>query len=225
MPSTLIRRSRRLVDELNESELMFIKYLISDELWRPIIAAEKAGYKHPAIAASKLMSKPIICEALGREQRRRLERLQLKADEVLHVLATGLFFNPLSLFRPGRSGEWVVEDLDKIPEDIGRLIESIKTKTVEESNSDGVSVTTYFEIKMISKTKLLEMAMKHCGIDGTTKIEHSGNVGVSVGLEGGLNSLLEAVEAARKNQIVDGAVVESFVESSPLNIESRGVSL
>jgi phage terminase small subunit len=208
----LVRRVRSSVDELNETELLFIRHLIADDLWRPTEAARKAGLKSPYASASNMMKKPAVQRALGHEQRRRLERLQLKADEVLHFLATGLFFNPLSLFKPSKSGAWLVEDLDKIPDEIGRLVEEVKTRTVESCDDQGnVSVTTYFEIRVISKTRLLELAMRHCGVDGSSKIEFSGNVGLKVGLEGGLNGLLMEIESTRAGQIIDEGIVDGKV--------------
>ena len=212
MPSTISRSRRSNLEELTDAELTFVKYLIEDDLWRPTQAAKKAGYKAPSQAAFNLMKKPAIAQALGKEQRRRLERLELHADEVLSMLATGLFFNPLTLFRPSTKGGWVVVDLDKVPDEIGRLIEEIKTRTTESMDDEGnVSSTTYFELKMISKTELLRMAMKHCGVDGTQKVEYSGNVDMQVHLEGGLNALLMNVEQTRASQVIDGTVLESRV--------------
>lgn len=209
MPSL---KSRSRVEDLKSSELTFVKYLIGDDLWRPVQAARKAGYKQPDIAAGRLMKKPAIAQALGKEQRRRLERLELRADEVLSMLATGLFFNPLSLFKPSAKGAWVITDLDKVPDEIGRLVEEIKTRTTESMDDEGnVSSTTYFELKMISKTELLRMAMKHCGVDGTQKVEFSGNVGMQVHLEGGLNALLMNVEATRASQVIDAKVIENKI--------------
>jgi len=202
-----VRRTRKSINDLNSAELLFVKHLIADDLWRPIEAAKRAGFKSPAAMASNLMKKPAVQEALGHEQRRRLERLQLKGDEVLNVLATGLFFNPLSLFKPSKDGKWVVEDLNAVPDEIGRIVEEVKTRTVEKLDDEGnITVTTYFELKTMSKTKLLELAMKHCGVDGQTKIEYSGNVDMNVNIS--LNQLLMDVENTRRGQIVDGRVID-----------------
>ena len=202
-----VRRTRKGINSLNSAELLFVKHLIADDLWRPIEAAKRAGFKSPAAMASNLMKKPAIQEALGHEQRRRLERLQLKGDEVLNVLATGLFFNPLSLFGVGADGGWVVDDLSKVPDEIGRIVEQVKTREVQTLDDDGnITVTKYFELRTMSKTKLLELAMKHCGVDGTQKIEYSGNVDMNVNLS--LNQLLMDVENTRRGQIVDGRVLD-----------------
>jgi hypothetical protein len=197
-------------EQLTTQEAMFIQHLIADDLWRPREAAQRAGFPRPANAAAEMMRRPRVQKALGKEQRRRLERLELKADEVLHMLATGLFFNPLSLFKPSADGKWVVTDLDEIPDEIGRCVESVIARSTEKLHDDGtVSTTTYFELKMMGKTKLLELAMKHCGVDGTQKHHHTGSVDLNVGLS--LNDLLMEIEETRGSQVIDGTVIESKV--------------
>lgn len=206
------------LESLSDSELAFVKHLLADDLWRPFVAAKKAGYKKPREAANRLMKRPVVSRALGKELRRRLERLDLKADEVLNVLATGLFFNPLSLFKPTSSGKWAVEDLDKIPVEIGRLVTKVKTRTEERLDESGnVVVNNYFELEVMDKTRLLELAMKHCGVDGTKKVEYSGNVGLQLG--GELSTLLMTVEQTRSGQVIDDNVIEGKIVKS----ESRDV--
>lgn len=203
--ATLVRKVRASVNDLNHNELMFVKHLLADDLWNPASAAKKAGFNNPYAAASNLMKKPTVQAVLGKEQRRRLEKLELKADEIIHFLATGLFFNPLSLFKPTKSGSWAVIDLEAIPDDIGRLIEEIKTRTTEDVDDNGnTRVTTYFEIKFISKTRLLELSMKHLGLDGIQKhhIEHSGSVNFNI------SQLVMEVEANRSSLVIDGSIVE-----------------
>ncbi len=207
--ATLTRKVRASVDQLNHNELMFVKHLLADDLWRPAEAAKKAGFKNPYATASNLMKRPQVQAVLGKEQRRRLEKLELKADEIIHFLATGLFFNPLSLFRPTKSGSWAVIDLEAIPDDIGRLIEEIKTRQTESVDDNGNTVvTTYFEIKFISKTRLLELAMKHLGLDGIQKVDvrHSGEVSLD------WSKLVMELEATRANQVIDGTVIDSEEE-------------
>lgn len=214
----LSRRDKSTLYSLTDNELQFVRHLLADDLWRPVVAAKNAGYKSAASTATRLLKKPAIQRALGHEQRRRLVRLGLKADEVLNVLSTGLFFNPLTLFKPSADGTWVVEDLDKVPDEIGRCIESVKAKTEERMDDEGnVETKTYFEIRFMAKTKLLELAMKHCGIDGTQKIEHSGSLEVTHGLSQGLNELLEHIENTRKSQVIDGRVIEDAVATEKAN--------
>lgn len=159
------------INRLTTQQQEFVFHLLGQEKFDPTEAARAAGYKTAPQAANKLMKTPAIQAILGKEQRKRLERLQLKADDVLMMLTQALFFNPLSLFKPSRDGGWLIEDLDKIPEEIGRCISKIKTKTTER---DGES-TTYFEIEFMDKTTLLQMALKHCGVQGAEKVEMTGD--------------------------------------------------
>ena len=204
MSSALIqpRKNGASIDRLNTSQQVFVKELLADDLWRPTEAARRAGYVDPASAACRLMKMPAIQAMLGKEQRRRLERIGLKADEVLHMLATALFFNPLTLFKPTKDGNWAVVDLDAIPDDIGRCISKIKTKTI--TNDDGE--VTYFEIEFLDKTRLLELALKHCGIAGGDKLD------VNMKVDGAitLSHLLHQVEQKRR-AIVDDRVLEGMI--------------
>lgn len=213
MPSKLIQSRNRGVnlEKLSPSEAVFVRELLADDMWRPFVAAKKAGYKNPAQAAFQLMRRPSVANALGKEQRRRLERLELKADEVLNMLATALFFNPLSLFDVDESGNWIIRDLKEIPDEIGRCISFIKAKTKEFIDEDGnVHKETVFEIRFLNKEKLLELSMKHLGLTNESKVPDS-NVNVNIGLSGGLNQLLMNVEQTRAKQVIDDQVIEGKV--------------
>lgn len=215
MGSTLVqpRTNGASWERLSSCEQIFVKELIADDLWRPTQAARKAGYKNPSQSAYAIMKKPAIQAMLGKEQRRRLEKIGMRADEVLEMLRNALFFNPLSLFKPTSDGKWAVEDLDKIPDEIGRCVSKIKTKTVDAMDSEGnVTSTTYFELELMDKGRLLELALKHCGIDGTTKINVSGSIGVDINLA----QLLQGLEQNRSN-VIDGKVIESKVIETNAN--------
>ena len=199
------------VRKLNTAERIFVQELLADDLWRPEEAAKKAGYKTAHVAASKLMKRPEIQKILGYEQRRRLERIGLRADEVLSMLATALFFNPLTLFKPTKSGAWAVEDLDKIPDEIGRCISEIKTKTVETDQG----TVTYFELKMMDKTKLLDLAMKHCGVAGADHLMVESHEGAPSNV---LSQMLANLESSR--QVVDADTINIRVSEQPSSQES-----
>jgi len=209
MPKLIRTQNRKgtknRLGELTYKELMFVKYLIGDEYWRPAEAARKAGYAHPTIICSKLMNKPEIARMLGKEQRQRLERMNLDADKVLDLIASGLFFNPMSLFKVGKSGVWYVEDPKDIPDEIGMLIESAKFISTERTLPDGsVEAKQIFELKIVSKTKLIEFAMRHCGLDSPTRVEHSGNVQMDIDV----SKMVTELEDIRSQQVIDGSVIE-----------------
>lgn len=215
MPTTLIQPKRFLrgasTEKLRPAERVFVQELLADDLWRPKQAAIKAGYKSPTSAASKLLNRADIQALLGFEQRRRLERIGLKADEVLNMLAQALFFNPLSLFKPTANGSWAVTDLDSIPPEIGRCITKIKSKTTEQMDDEGnVTSVTYFEMEFLDKTRLLELAMKHCGVQGSDKVQVQNNL--NIGVDQSLAQLLQNLEAQRNANVIDARVIDAKVQ-------------
>jgi len=211
MPSMITKR-RKTLEGLTYMELEFVKYLLADEQFSPGRAAKKAGYKNPDVAGAKLLKRPHIARLIAKEQQERLARLDLTADKVLGFLALGLFTNRLRFFDPGENG-WTLDDPESVPEEIAILIDSIKRKTKESVGEDGnVHREDTYEIDLPSKTKLLELAMKHCGLEGAQKHEFSGEVEVTHGLSQGLNGLLMQVEQSRKSQVVDANFIQKDVE-------------
>jgi phage terminase small subunit len=177
MGTSLITPKKRGASTKRMTQRMrtFCNLLLASETWDQTAAAKEAGYSSPAQSASGLLKDPRIQALLGKEMREREERCQLKADDVLNFLRSGLFFNPLRLFKPTKDGKWLIENPDDLPEEVGRLIEEMKVKVVE--HEDG-TFTSMFEIKLVSKATLLTMAMKHLNLDGTRKVEVAAKLGL-----------------------------------------------
>jgi len=148
------------LNRLTDQQRSFVVELLADDFFNSKEAAKRAGYKNPGPASHKLLNNPLIQRALGKAQREREERCELKADDVWNYLRTALFFNPLQYFSPGPDGGWTISDPQELPEEIGRLIESMKI--VQKTSTDGETETNTFEVKFVSKTEALKIAMKHC---------------------------------------------------------------
>jgi len=142
----------------------FVEELLASDTFNLREAAIKAGYAKGAAGqtAQKLLEKPHIKAALGKAQRERSERCQLEADDVLNYLRAALFFNPLDYFYPSDDGHWNVLDPNSIPEEVGRLIESIEVSVTESKNGNTKSE---FRVKLVSKSTALGLAMKHVGVE------------------------------------------------------------
>lgn len=198
--------------ELNYRQVLFVKNLISDPEWDQTRAAKKAGYKDPDRAARRLMKDSQITTLIKDEQRLRMERLNLNADNLLSYLSRGIFTDFTKFFVMSEDG-WSLKDPKSIPEHIGMLIEGgklkIKSYVDQEGNLHNEEVS---EVKLPSKTKLLEMAAKHCGIDTGQSQSQQTNVQVNVGVNGGLSGLVAQIEETRKNQVVNGRVLEEDKE-------------
>lgn len=154
----------------------FIMNLVSDPSWNATDAARKAGYKNPGKASQLQLNKPQVLEALSRIVVERRKGEKLTADEVLEYLRVALMFNPLRYFFPSDDGGWLCDDLSSIPDEIGRLIDGFEA-TSREDPSTGELIHT-FKVKLISKSTVLPLAMKHLGLIG-----HAAPGKLSVGFE------------------------------------------
>lgn len=167
MRSTKIKPRKYGVNpnKLNPQELLFVNALAADVGFNATQAVRECypKNKNPTQYAQRLLSRPRIQKMLGKVLQQRLDRLELKADDVLEYLRFALFFNPLDYFHPTKDGKWVIADLASLPPEVGRLIDKMKLRVTE--NKDG-SITSMFEVELVSKTTCLGLAMKHIGIDG-----------------------------------------------------------
>lgn len=163
MGTTLIKTRKRGADPslLTVGQQTFVAELLANNLFDARAAAKAAGYKQPSQSAYKMLKNPKIQALLGKAMRERMERCQLKSDDVLNYLRTALFFNPLNYFKPTKDGKWMIDDPTTLPEEVGRLIEKMEVRTTE--LKDG-SVHSYFKIELVSKTTALSLAMKHVGL-------------------------------------------------------------
>jgi phage terminase small subunit len=164
MGTTLIknRQNGSSLNGLTSNQRAFVLELLADNLFNPTDAARRVGYKQPASAANQLLKNKKVQAALGKAQREREERCQLKADDVLNYLRTALFFNPLRFFTPTKDGKLEIMNPEEVPEEIGRLIEKYSLKHKE--NEDGSTQTTIV-VETLSKSVALGLAMKHTTVD------------------------------------------------------------
>jgi len=147
---------------LTAAERVFVNELIASDFFNPTQAARKAGYKRPAQAANRLLKRKRVQRALGNALKKRLERCELKADNVLQYLWDVLMLNPLKYFRPTKDGHWEITDPDVLPEEVARLIEEMQV--VVHELPDG-TIEHRFRVKTVSKATALSLAMKHFGVD------------------------------------------------------------
>lgn len=166
----------KYLDRLTKRQRDFVLELLADESFNAKQAAKKAGYANPSQAAGKLLKNNDIQRAIGRAQRNREERTSLKADNVVEYLEAALFFNPTHYFIPSDEGQaWIMKDPSQLPEKYGRLIDGMEIKTVHTREGEEI---TYYKVKLISKARVLELAMKHLGML-EQRVVHSGSVQIN----------------------------------------------
>jgi len=155
--------------KLTTQQQAFVLELLASTTFSPVEAARKAGYKYPSPSAGKLMKNKFVQKALSRAIKEREKKCELKSDDVLEYLRQALFFNPLKYFVRGSNGnQRIVIEPDEIPEEIGRLIEEIKIKTI--TNKEGEQETTV-DLKLVGKGNTLQLAMKHLGLLSAEKLD------------------------------------------------------
>lgn len=153
---------------LTNQQRAFVFELLADDKFDGAAAARKCGYKNPANAAVRLLKNKRVAAILGKAQRERQERCKLEGDDVLMFLRDVLYLNPLDYFFPTEDG-WNIKCLETLPPEVGRLIEGMKIDVTEKP--DG-TIESSFEVKLISKTAALGLAMRHTTVD-KVEVKHT----------------------------------------------------
>lgn len=148
----------------------FVLEMMADPSFNASRAAKRAGYANPPQAANRLLKDSRIKAMLGKETHERNERVRLGSDEVLAYIRDVLFFNPMEHFFPNEDGTWTVKDLQALPENVARLIDTIKVKVIELPNG---ATKSEFEVRLVSKATALALAAKHVGVE-----KHEFKVGI-----------------------------------------------
>ncbi len=126
-------------------------------------AARKAGYvaKSSATTGRRLRNHHILVKALIEEKLAIIEQRAIKkADDVLRYIHTAMFYNPVKFFKPGDGGGWLIdeEDFRNLPDWVGCMVEEMQVRC--KHNYDGTQTITYW-VKLVSKTKMAELAARH----------------------------------------------------------------
>lgn len=203
MSSKRLQPRKRTVSDrrLTPNQRTFVAELLADENFNATAAAKRAGYKQPGNAASKLLAKRDIQIIVGRELKKRLDRIELRQEDVLEHLRTALFLDPLDLFEVGEDGSLAVQSLEDMPEKVRRCVTKLKVK-VRRSRQQ---TSTTIELELMSKDAAMTNALKHLGLinPDNLNIVNAGPVD--------LRQLLEKVEEERSN-VVDGEVIKRMAE-------------
>jgi hypothetical protein len=149
------------INRLTLMQRMFVKHLLGSVDFNLSAAAKEAGYANPAQMGTKLLKNKAIRALLGKEMRLREETADLKIEMVQEYLYHALWHNPLDHFWNNGDGFTVI-DPASIPPHIGRLIESIDLKKT--TNPKTGEVTEEFKVKLVSKSTVLGLVMKHKGM-------------------------------------------------------------
>ena len=113
------------IGRLNAQQRTFVLALLADKSFNATAAAKVAAYKHPTVAASKLMKNKIVAAALGKAMRLREERTLVNADKVVVELARLAFFNTRDVFDEDGS----LKPMSELSPEIACAISEVETRT------------------------------------------------------------------------------------------------
>lgn len=130
-------------------------------------AARKAGYRNPTAQGVMLLDParhPLTANAVAKARARQEQRAEMKADDVLRHIHEVIQINLAEWFLPGDGGGWLIDeaDLAGLPPYVGKMIESIERRETVLVTPDGNEVRkVQFWVRIVSKTKAMELAAKH----------------------------------------------------------------
>jgi phage terminase small subunit len=140
-------------------------------------AAKRAGYKggHVKVTAHDLLHLPRYAHvqaALGALLKRRADRVEVKADDVLRTLLRLLNSDIRQAFKEDGS----LKPIHELPEDVALAIASIETDELFDGQGrDRTQVGVTRKVKFWNKERAVELAMKHLGLL-TDRLEVSGSI-------------------------------------------------
>lgn len=165
MPTKMIKSFKRGANlrTLTNQQQMFVKELLADPSFNLTKAAREAGFKSPRVAGQKLIKHPSIAHHIGNEIRKRSERLEFSADEVLARLRTILEVDISDIYDD--DGFTTMKEVKQLPEHIRQCITKVKSHRKTVINEDGDRETiNVIEVEWMSKDNALNMAMRHFGL-------------------------------------------------------------
>lgn len=128
-------------------------------------AVVRAGYpkKTAAQMGTNLLKRPHVQALLASAQRKREERTKITADYIWEYLYRVISFDPGSHFRPARDGnadyfEISTGGFEDLPIEVRQMIEGAELRS---EYNRGEMVGQYFRIKMVSKSKCIDVAARH----------------------------------------------------------------
>lgn len=153
-------------NQLNPKQLIFCKEYIID--FNGTQAAIRSGYskKCAQVIASENLLKPLIQAQIQEEIKKRGERVEKSADDVVRLLWKMAELDLADYIEVAEGGEVQAIAFDRLPEGATKLISKIKEKRTITENKDGSKIyeQNNLEYELPEKTKCLELLGRHYGI-------------------------------------------------------------
>ncbi len=130
-------------------------------------SARVAGFKHPVVAAAKLLNPhkyPLVAIEVRKALAEKEQRAEMKAEDVLRYVHTVLRVCIPDYFLPRDGGGWLIslEDCRSLPPHVKQLVESCEMHNTETTLRHGRQVVeSVLWVKIVSKTTAMTLACKY----------------------------------------------------------------
>lgn len=162
----------------------FIELLLADPAMNAVHAARDAGFAHPDVMGPRLRRNARVGAAIDAAIAARAARVEVKQDDVLRELLAvlkvdiGKAFGPDGKLLPLQPTKVKLDDGKEVtlemPEDIRRAIAGIEVEELYAGRGeDRFAVGQVKRLKLLDKTRAIDLAMKHLGMFAATKHEHA----------------------------------------------------
>jgi phage terminase small subunit len=154
-------------------------------------AAREAGYseKNAKKEGHRLLQIDEVADAIAAAKAERKARVEVFQDDVLRELLCILRVDIGRAFRPDGTmlplqplkvqDEKGVETIEVMPEDVRRAIAGVDVERLYEGRGDERhQVGTLTKIRLLDKTRAVELGMRHLGLMKDTKVKFEGNLKV-----------------------------------------------
>ena len=172
------RKVQSTMDELTPKQRVFVTEYIADG--NGTRAATEAGYAHPQIAASKLLARDIIKTALAEEMKPILVPKRLTAKRLARQLSNYVF---RSIKDFCDDDGYLITKVKDLPDEVAQCVESWEVEVLEEWDPDTrqrVEVGKRVKVKLVSKSKMQEIAMKYLKMLGP-EVQQQTNLNINIG--------------------------------------------
>lgn len=146
-------------------------------------AAIRAGYSEDSarFIASENLTKPNIAKAIAIARKERADRIKMTADEVVAELSRIARFNIKDITRVTPDGDGYV-DLSTLTRDQAAALSSITVEDYVEGRGEDARSVKRIKVTSFDKNSSLLSLLKHHGVDGKVKHEHTGPNGEPIKL-------------------------------------------
>ena len=154
--------SKTAFEQLSDKKKLFVtEYIIDLDQTR---AAREAGYKRPGELGCRLKKDRLIVRAIEELLGPTMAANQLTKDKVVAQLGNFLFRSIKDFI--GEDG-YLVLNPAKLPDSVAQCVEGWEAELLTEWDNENqcrIVVGQRIKVKLVSKSKMQELAMKYCGL-------------------------------------------------------------